>query len=324
MLKKFITMATVSVASATSISAPTPATIVLENEFLRAEVVPAWAGRLMSFARKGGQNVLWTDPDAAGLTVDADGKALWRNVGGEKTWVGSQGAGWRAFAGVEEGPVWPPPAWFDSEPFEVILNEGNRLLLRSGAGRFKTGMDWECAVEREFTLDGDTLVIDQRLVPAGGGRFMEPDARPLPDDIRRLWSITQVPRPHKVAMRICGEGRHNVAGEMQLPREGPAPGWLWIDIAPMVKWGKIVSDGDALSFVLPDSSGRLTISQSADPRHLSAFATPGRAMVYASPIDYSPSAYVELEFAAYGPDAAQRVEMRMDPVEWNGGQGAGD
>ncbi len=94
---------------------PNDASLVLENDAIRAEIVPAWAGRLMFFGRADGPNVLWTQPEAARFTIDAGGKPVWRNVGGEKTWVGSQGRGWRAFAGKESGSVWPPPAWFDSE-----------------------------------------------------------------------------------------------------------------------------------------------------------------------------------------------------------------
>ena len=53
------------------------------------------------------------------------------------------------------------------------------------------------------------------------------------------------------------------------------------------------------------------MEQTAPERCLSAFATPGRAMVYASPDDFKPSIYAELEFAAYGPDAEYAVRLSL-------------
>ena len=47
-----------------------PATLILENDALRAEVVPEWGGRLMFLGRPGGKNALWTNPAAAANTVD--------------------------------------------------------------------------------------------------------------------------------------------------------------------------------------------------------------------------------------------------------------
>ncbi len=44
---------------------------------------------------------------------------------------------------------------------------------------------------------------------------------------------------------------------------------------------------------------------------LLAIAEPGRAMVYASPDDFKPSVYAELEFAAYGPDAEHAVRFSL-------------
>ena len=104
-------IALVPAAALAAAADPFPDSIVLSNDVLRAEIVPAWAGRLMFFGQPGGPNALWTWPEAARLTVDENGNPAWRNLGGEKTWVGSQGAGWRAFVGKESGRVWPPPAW---------------------------------------------------------------------------------------------------------------------------------------------------------------------------------------------------------------------
>lgn len=278
-------------------------TIVLQNDALRAEIVPAWAGRLMFFGRTGGTNVLWTWPEAAGFTVDGNGHSVWRNVGGEKTWVGSQGAGWRAFAGKKAGIVWPPPAWFDSEPMEVVSADSTNVVLRTAPHR---GDDWVVALERSFSLEADALVVRQRLMPESAGE-RGPEA--LPDDDRRLWSVMQIPRPDRVFLHLAGEGRQIRDGAMPAPVPIDRPGWTFLDVGGMDGDGKISADGDRLAVPLAD--GWLVLSQTAPARHLAAFASPGRAMVFASKPDERPSPYAELEFAAYGPDAEQVLEFRI-------------
>lgn len=281
-------------------------TIVLENDAIRAEIVPAWAGRLMFFGRKGGGNVLWTQPEAANFGCHPNGRPKWRNVGGEKTWVGSEGAAWRAFEGIDgaTGNVWPPPAWFDSMPMEVVAADATNAVLRTAPHR---GGDWVVALERAFTLEADALVIRSRLITEDAGA-RGPVA--LPDDDRRLWSIAQIPRPAFVMIRFCGEGRHTKFGAISAP-EPSAAGWSRIAIPDADAARKISADGDALAVRLADGSGWLLMEQTAPERCLSAFATPGRAMVYASPDDFKPSIYAELEFAAYGPDAEHAVRLSL-------------
>ena len=277
--------------------------LVLENDSLRAEIVPDWAGRLMFFSRKGGENVLWTQPEAAEFGCYPNGTPMWKNVGGEKTWVGSQGAGWRAFAGIEEGGVWPPPAWFDSMPLRVVEVDAKHVVLRSDAHR---GGDWVVAMEREFTLEENALVIRQRLIPEEVGA-RGPDVQP--DDDRRLWSVAQVPRPAFAMIRLCGEGRHSKTGTISDPLPQPDSRWARLDIPNSEKPSKINIDGEALAMPLANGGGWFLIEQTAPARCLAAFAEPGRAMVYASPDDFKPSKYAELEFAAYGPDAEQTLRL---------------
>ena len=298
-------LALVPAAALADAADPPPASIVLSNAALRAEIVPAWAGRLMFLGRPGGTNAFWTQPEAARFTVDGNGNSVWRNVGGEKTWVGSQGRGWRAFAGKASGSVWPPPAWFDSMPMEVVSADSTNVVLRTAAHR---GGDWVVALERSFSLCGDRLAVRQRLIPESVGA-LGPEA--LPDDDRRLWSVSQIPRPDRVLLHLVGEGRHDRDGSIPAPVPTDRPGWTSIDIGGMADDGKLVADGDRLAVPLPDGSGWLVLSQTAPVRHLSAFATPGRAMVFASKPDYQPAPYAELEFAAYGPDAEQTVEFRI-------------
>ena len=135
----------------------------------------------MSFGRPGGGNVLWTQPEAADFGCHPSGKPRWKNVGGEKTWVGSDPAAWRAFEGVESGPVWPPPAWFDALPMQVVATDETNVVLRTAAHR---GGDWVVALERAFSLETDALVVRSRLLTEDPGAH-GPDT--LPDDDRRLW-----------------------------------------------------------------------------------------------------------------------------------------
>lgn len=208
---RFLRLILALFAAASAAPAAPPESLVLENAALRAEVVPAWAGRLLFLGRPKGPNLLWTDPGAADVPEYVDGRRQWRNFGGEKTWVGTQEEVWPLFATTNrDGTVWPPPAWFDAMPLSVIRADATNILLRSGFHGCRNG-SWTCAIEREFTLSAD----------------------------------------------------------------------------------------------------RLEIRQSAAPRHLSAFTRPGRAMVYVSPKDWRPSPYVELEFAAYGPDAAHTLDFRI-------------
>ena len=291
--------------SATNLS---PDSILLANSSLRVEIVPDWAGRMMFFGRPGGVNALWANPAAATCTVDSAGAPLWKNVGGEKTWVGSQKRGWRAFAGKVKGEVWPPPAWFDSMPMQVVETGPTNAVLRTGIHR---AGDWAISLERAFTLLGDRLVVRQRLIPADDcAGVHEP---PVTNDMRRVWSVTQVPRPKRVAIRLVGEGRHSEDAELPVPVPSDVPGWSWIDLSDTTTTGKIEVDGAALAAPLSDGSGWFVIEQAAPARHLSAFERPGRAMVFASQANYLPSAYAELEFAAYGADAEQTLTFRLAP-----------
>ena len=137
-----------------------PATLVLENGAIRAEVVPEWGGRLMFLGRPGGKNALWVNPAAAANTVDDKGKEVWKNVGGEKTWVGGMGL-WKGFKDDPKAKGWPPPAWFDSAPLEVVRANATNILLRSAA---HTSGDWTVALEREFTLREGGLEVREKLL----------------------------------------------------------------------------------------------------------------------------------------------------------------
>ena len=100
---------------------------------------------------------------------------------------------------------------------------------------------------------------------------------------------------------------------LPVPVPSDIPGWSWIHLSDTTTDGKIEVDGDALAAPLSDGSGWFLIEQTAPARHLSAFEKPGRAMVFAIRPNYRPSAYAELEFAAYDEDAEQTLTFRLTP-----------
>ena len=278
--------------------------LVLENDALRAVIVPDWGGRLQFFGRPGGANALWTNPAAADVT---DG---WKNVGGEKTWAGTMSQ-WSGFKGGAPHP------WFDEGPFEVVRASSTNILLRAGPGPTKFG---DVAIEREFTLLPDRLVLNEKLLPQyeSGGAGVTP--APLENDSRRVWGVAQIPPVACVMARLCGEGRRKLFAGFPAPAEGVPGEWLELDLLNAPKNGRIALDADALSAPFVDGSGDwLLIEQSAPERHLGAFAEPSRAIVYTTgpASDKVPLPYVELEFVALGPDAEQTLIFRIGPCPAN-------
>lgn len=290
---------------------PKVETLTLESGSLKAVVVPAWGGRLMFLGRPGGRNALWTDCAASRNTADGNGNDVWKNVGGEKTWVGTMPL-WRN--SNQSGKMWPPPQWFDSGMMEVVRADATNVLLRTA--QQKMG-GWTVSLEREFTLAGDRLVLRETLVAPDGGD-------PVEDDSRRVWSVTQVPLVDKVSIRSAGRRRAiRHCDSVSLP---PAKdGWTEVDLTVAKRHGRCGFDGDATAADIP-GVGRLVIEQRVAERHLKdalkndLFNEPSRAIVYTTGRDFKPSTwsgfgvhpYVELEFVALGPDAEQTLTFRIE------------
>ena len=294
-------VAAILLAAAVAVSAVgdvRPPVLVLENDAVRAEIVPEWGGRLQFFGRPGGTNALWTNPAAADVT-DA-----WKNVGGEKTWAGTM-AMWPGFKGGAPHP------WFDEGPFEVIRASSTNILLRAGPGPTRFG---DVVIEREFALLSDRLVLREILLPRNESGDEGEPPEPLENDSRRVWGVAQIPPVPRVAARLCGEGRRKLFAGFPAPDDGVPGVWLELDIASAPKNGRIALDADALAAPFADDSGDwLLIEHSASERHLGAFVEPSRAIVYTTgpASDKVPLPYVELEFVALGPDAGQTLVFRI-------------
>lgn len=285
-----------------------PKTLVLTNDTLRAEIVPAWGGRLMFFGTATGANAFWTNPNAVTNTVDAKGRPVWKNVGGEKNWMGIESR-WAGFS--PDGKAWPPPAWFDSTSLDVVRANATNVLLRSPS--FHTSSNWTVSLEREFTLVNDRLIVRQRAIPPLDAK--SEDLVAVPDDTRRIWSVTQIPCVDKIGVRTVGKGRTKLYDKCPpLSRTG-ADGWATLDLTGVERHARITMDGDALAANLP-GVGRLIIEQTAEPRHLATFKIPTRAIVFTTGTEArDPSPYIELEFVAQGPDAEQTLTFWIEDAE---------
>ena len=137
----------------------------LTNGAVDAIVVPA-IGRVMSFGKVGGPNLLWNN-DPAQLSGDG-----WKNYGGDKMWLSPQ-SDWKLFHGADN---WPPEAVFDGDAWKPDVLSGGKLQLTSGLS--KTGIR---ATRTLYFDDNGEFVIEQTARKESGA--------PLKAG---LWSITQV------------------------------------------------------------------------------------------------------------------------------------
>ncbi len=98
--------------------------LLLSNSQVEVIVVPA-VGRVMQFRFAGDESgPFWENSELPGRAANPR-SAEWLNFGGDKTWPSPQGC-WQK----QTGQAWPPPAAFDSCPYEPIVHN-QELLLRS-------------------------------------------------------------------------------------------------------------------------------------------------------------------------------------------------
>ena len=137
----------------------------LTNGAVDAIVVPE-IGRVMSFGKTGGPNLLW---NAEPSTIAKTG---WKNYGGDKTWLSPQ-SNWKLFHGNDG---WPPEPALDGEPLKADVLSGGKLRLTSGIS--KTGIR---LIRTMYFDDNGEFVVEQTARKEAGA--------PLKAGI---WSITQV------------------------------------------------------------------------------------------------------------------------------------
>ncbi len=273
----------------------------LTNGVLRADFRPEWGGRLMFFGKTDGVNALWTAPGNATLTND------WKNVGGEKTWVGYDEK-WRDVDPAHRR--WPPPVFFDSDPFDVVALSPTSIVMRSRPG----GGGWGVLVEREAVLREDRLLLTSRLVPTGGEIS-------LPREDLWNWSVVQIPYVSSV-LAVPADGTAFSLDAPELKHDGvsvetvcssdPGATELKLNFDRKTMHSKVGFDSDSLRARTP--AGLLVLSHKAAPEFLAGRARGLRAMVCRASSDYLPEEtrdYLELEFSCTGAGSEQTVEFEL-------------
>lgn len=173
----------------------------LSNAACELVVVPQ-VSRVMSFALRGGANLLWVAPEANGQVYETDDRQ-WHNLGGDKVWPAPQDL-WLKYTGRNR---WPPPHAFDSgrgdaEPIP------NGLRLRT-----PRDPDFGAVCIREFTLDARRPLVRVRQ------RYEKDAGGPVEMSV---WGIMQVRGP-TLALLPPGAGGRAARYETF---EGPGAGRL--------------------------------------------------------------------------------------------------
>ena len=146
----------------------------ISNDLCELVVVPA-TSRIMRFALRGEENLLWSDPRMAGKVFPTD-DGQWHNLGGDKVWPTQQSL----FGTYMKGRAWPPPYEFDSAPALADEIAGGVRLTGPLSG------DFGARLVREIVLDGrrSAVLIRQRFVKSAGD----------PAEMT-VWNVTQTRRP---------------------------------------------------------------------------------------------------------------------------------
>lgn len=170
--------------------------VELTNDLVRVVVVPS-VGRVMFYGLKGGENLLWENPEFAGKTLvkgeylREEGKPVWANFGGDKVWP-TQQDNFPKVNGIE----WPPDPWFDGSPFRAaLLPDGVRLTSQVS--------DYCGArIRRVIRLDpaGPGLSVTQKMEKVRIAQRESVEPLPL-----TIWSITQVVYPEQVLVPLNPE-----------------------------------------------------------------------------------------------------------------------
>ena len=207
--------------SAAQTAPPDLPAVELSNGEIEVVVLPSLGGRVVSLARKGGENVLDADPSHWPPPYPAPGLATdFRPWNGRIVWVGPQSAFWsqqdlRPDLRAARAP-WPPDPFNETGRFEVVERTKERLRLRGDASPV-TGLalEHEIAITGARTVRMSTVATNARREPVSwdlwpntrvrpsgfpyvpvasaaavrveGPKAGEPDAAPYPHEVRDGW-----------------------------------------------------------------------------------------------------------------------------------------
>lgn len=178
MLMTIVGCANVSGAVSAKQDQKDPDTWVLDNGKVQV-IVNAHLGRIMYYGFRNGPNAFWTNPEAKQPQYNIGG---WTNWGGDKVWPWPQ-----SLFG------WPPP-----EPsYQVKVNEKGDGLVMTSDVIPSIG----ARVVRSIELAGDSssMIVTSWLEPAAASFGKKMGA----------WSVTQVPTPQQLYVRIPLAGDRN-------------------------------------------------------------------------------------------------------------------
>ena len=269
--------------------------ITLEAGSVRAVVAPERGGRIMALHFADGPNLLWVNVRPDRLMWK------WRNHGGEKTWIGPQES-WK----TQGGQAWPPPAFFDADPFVVTRRTPTLIVMLS-----RPDTNWNLRVSCTVEVFADRLRVTSELLPVD-------DAAAMPATRITNWSVAQLPPPPRIAVRLTGSKRivNGVDDAKPLPEPARLDGDVLVfDLDRAEASGKGSFDADC--FLVDVPGGQLEIRQLGEPPADDGSAIPDRAQLYFAaraelPPNYEP--YIEVEFARPFPDSRQQIEFRFIPA----------
>lgn len=161
-----------------------PEAFTIRNDTVEATVIPA-IGRVMQFKFLGTPDgPFWENRALDGQSADSK-SSEWINFGGEKTWPAPQ-ADWAKMT----GRGWPPPAAFDSMPFQAAIEDGSLVLTSP------VDPHYGIQIVRRLTLDRTDLRISTT--------YRKREGQPVRVSI---WTIAQLKDPERVYMPVPSPSR---------------------------------------------------------------------------------------------------------------------
>lgn len=178
---------------------------LLCNGSVEAVVVPL-IGRIMQFRLCGEQRgVLWTNDALEGRLADPE-SLEWMNFGGDKAWPAPQ-SDWEKMT----RRAWPPPAGFDSIPFEARVDQGAVILTSA------VDPDYGIQVVRRIQLN------PSRPAMVVGTEYHKVKGAPVR---LAVWVITQLHDPERIFVLLPEKSSFDTKFKQLV---GPAPRDLRID-----------------------------------------------------------------------------------------------
>jgi hypothetical protein len=179
--------------------------LYIQNEFLKAGVLPGVGGRLVYLAQPGGQNLLksdstlWYEPERE--LVEPTPESGFKAYNGHIIWPGPQTEWWLHQdlnpGRKERAAIWPPDPYLIYNPSRIAEHTGESILLYGEASPI-SGV----RINKRYTLSGNAIRIDVTMVNTS--------EEPVKWDI---WSNTSFEGNTGFFVPYCEEGILRLASE---------------------------------------------------------------------------------------------------------------